>query len=278
MDRQYTEEELKKLHTVLYDLLAEIVRVCEVLHIDYFVIGGSAIGVHFWDAIIPWDDDIDVGMTRENYNRFLKEAPSVLKPGYFLAWYGSDPHSPFYFAKLRKNNTTFLEESCQGLNMHQGIYVDIFPFDKLPTNSKAEFIQRRLCRRLSECFAGKEAWTWKYWGKCKISKPDKKGFWGCLATRLIVTFVPKSVIYRVLCWLQSCYNNGNGKYYNIILTSVDQIPVEDIQNPQSGQLGPVTVVVPNHLENYLKHHYKELTKYPPKEKQVNHAPVKLQFS
>lgn len=277
MDRQYTKEELSKLHEVLYEVLAEVIRVCDKLGIEYFVQGGSGIGVHFYQSIIPWDDDIDVGMTRDNYNRFLKEAPAVLKPEYFLAWFGSDPHTPFYFAKVRKNNTTFLEEACQGLDMHQGIYVDIFPFDKLPQNPRAEFIQRRLCCRLSECLSSKEVWTWKYWGKCKIEKPNVKGFWECLATRLVVTFLSKSLIYRLLCQLQTMYNNSDAKYYNIILTSVDQIPVEDVHNTQWGRLGPLDVKVPNHLEDYLKHHYKGLSRDVPKEKQVNHAPVKLSF-
>lgn len=277
MNRQYTEEELGQLHGVLYEILAEVIRVCDKLDIEYFAIGGTGIGVHFHQGIIPWDDDIDIGMTRDNYNRFLKEAPAVLKPEYFLAWYGSDPHTPFYFAKLRKSNTTFLEEACQDLDMHHGIYVDIFPLDKLPQNPRVEFVQRRLCCRLSECLAGKEVWIWKYWGKCKISQPDAKGFWGCLATRLAVTFLPKSLIYRMLCWLQSMFNDSNGKEYNIILTSVDQIPVEDVHNLQWGKLGPLNVKVPNHLEKYLKHHYKGLTKDVPKEKRENHAPVKLLF-
>lgn len=278
MDRQYTEDELKQLHATLYEVLAEIVRVCELLHIDYFIQGGSGIGAHFFQGIIPWDDDIDVGMTRDNYNRFLKEAPAVLKPEFFLAWYKTDPHSPFYFAKLRKNNTTFLEEACKDLDMHQGIYVDIFPFDKLPPNARAEKIQRKLCRRISECFSGKEVWSWAYWGKCKIEKPNKKSFLECLATRLVVELVPKRVLYNWLVRIQTRYNNKNGRYYNIIMTAVDQIPVEDIEHTQDAQFGPLNnVKVPNHLEAYLNHHYPGLQKYPPKEKMVNHAPLKLAF-
>jgi lipopolysaccharide cholinephosphotransferase len=67
----YSESELEKLHKVLYEILGEIVRVCDILNIPYFIQGGTAIGAFFENAILPWDDDIDVGMTRENYERFL---------------------------------------------------------------------------------------------------------------------------------------------------------------------------------------------------------------
>src|SRR5574344_472221 len=108
MKYQYTHEDLDRLHKTLFEILGEIIRVCDALNIEYFVQGGSAMGIYFENDIMAWDDDIDIGMTRSNYNRFLREAPALLAPEYFLAWFGSDPHSPFYFAKLRKNCTLFL--------------------------------------------------------------------------------------------------------------------------------------------------------------------------
>lgn len=278
MRYQYTDEDLNKLHNILYEMLAEIDRVCKEKDIQYFVIGGTAIGVHFWNGIIPWDDDIDVGMTRENYDRFIKEAPAVLKPEFLLTWYGNDPHSPFYFAKLRKENTIFLEENCKNIKMHHGIFLDIFPFDKVPNNLRIQKIQRKICNRLNECFAGKEVWPWAYFGRCEIEKPDKKGFWGCLFTRIMVSILPKNVIYNMLCKVQSAFNNSDADYYNIVITSVDHIPAKDIMHPQILRFGPLMVVTPSNLESYLYSHYgKDLQRIPPKEKQINHAPLILDF-
>ena len=121
--KKYSENELKQLHIVLYDILKEIDRVCRAHNIRYFAIGGTAIGVHFWQSILPWDDDIDIGMTCKDYERFIEIAPKFLRKGYILQWPGNEPFSPFYFAKVRKENTLFVEEITQNLNMHQGIYV-----------------------------------------------------------------------------------------------------------------------------------------------------------
>ena len=113
MNKKYTAEELDLLHAELYDILGETIRVCQKHNIPYFVIGGTAIGALYDQAILPWDDDIDIGMTRENYNKFLKVAPGELGPSYFLSWIETDPHTPYYFAKVKKNNTLFVEENVQ---------------------------------------------------------------------------------------------------------------------------------------------------------------------
>ena len=94
MNKKYTAEELDLLHAELYDILGETIRVCQKHNIPYFVIGGTAIGALYDQAILPWDDDIDIGMTRENYNKFLKVAPEELGPSYFLSWIETDPHTP----------------------------------------------------------------------------------------------------------------------------------------------------------------------------------------
>ena len=276
--REYSEQELKELHGVLFEILEEIIRVCEVLKIEYTAIGGTAIGAYYWQDIIPWDDDMDIGMTRKNYDRFLREAPAVLKTEFFLAWYGTDPESPFFFAKLRKRGTLFVEEQCRKLDMNHGIYVDIFPLDNMPKSKLAEVLQRKAVNRLNECFAGKSVWTWRYFGKCEIEKPHAKGFFNCLFTRMVVTLVPKGTIYRMLYRLLTLYDNKEADTVNIITTSVDQIPAIDLRNSRKMKLGPTEVTVPDHLPEYLHHHYGPgLKKIPPKEMQVNHAPLTLSF-
>ena len=109
MDKKYTAKELDLLHAELYDILGETIRICRKHDIPYFVIGGTAIGALYDRAILPWDDDIDIGMARKDYNRFLEVAPRELGDSYFLSWIETDPHSPYYYAKVKKNNTLFVE-------------------------------------------------------------------------------------------------------------------------------------------------------------------------
>ena len=99
---KYAKEDLQRLHEELYRTLAEVIRVCDVCNIPYFIQGGSAIGALYNRGIVPWDDDVDVGMTRENYERFLREAPAHLSSEYFLEWFGTEANTPFYFARAVK--------------------------------------------------------------------------------------------------------------------------------------------------------------------------------
>ena len=177
MNKKYTAEELDLLHAELYDILGETIRVCQKHNIPYFVIGGTAIGALYDQAILPWDDDIDIGMTRENYNKFLKVAPGELGPSYFLSWIETDPHTPYYFAKVKKNDTLFVEEMFKNVPMHPGIFVDIFPFDKIPDNKLLRRIQSEALGFLKCCLMGKEIWMWKHFGTCEIENPTNLMFW-----------------------------------------------------------------------------------------------------
>ena len=134
----HTQEELERLHLCLYDILGEIRRVCDLLNIQFVMLGGSAIGVYYWNGIIPFDDDIDIGMKRDDFERFLKEAPQLLADNFFLQWCGSEKHYPLFFAKVRRNGTLFVEENFRDFDIHQGIYIDILPLDINSLNANVD--------------------------------------------------------------------------------------------------------------------------------------------
>ena len=94
-------------------------------------------------------------MTRENYNKFLKVAPGELGPSYFLSWIETDPHTPYYYAKVKKNNTLFVEEMFKNVPMHPGIFVDIFPFDRIPDNKLLRQMQSGILGFLKCCLMEK---------------------------------------------------------------------------------------------------------------------------
>lgn len=275
----YTDEERKRLHECLHDVLEETVRVCNELGIRFFMVGGSMIGCHFFNDIDPYDDDVDVGMERGEYERFLKEAPGKLRKGYVLQWFGNTPDTPFYFAKIRKDNTFFIEETVRNINMHHGIYVDIFPFDRIPDDMKKQRRQRKLANIINSCFVSKNVWMYKYFGHCMLEKPKKHSFLNCLFDRIVVTFVPKSVIYRLLRKVQTMYNGTETTFCNIVLTNVDQIRVECVNELQRTKFGKTDVFIPKNHEEYLNHHYPNLRKFLPKEEveKNSHRPVVLSF-
>lgn len=125
---------LKEHQDVLLELLIEFDRVCRKNNIKYILFAGSALGAIRHQGFIPWDDDLDVALFREDYDRLMEVDPSEWNAKYYLQREYSE-HWPIHFSKLRKNNTTCLEKYHPKDNKtHQGIYIDIFPIDNASDN------------------------------------------------------------------------------------------------------------------------------------------------
>jgi lipopolysaccharide cholinephosphotransferase len=92
---------------------------------------GTALGAVRHKGFIPWDDDLDVIMLREDYERFIMTAAEDLPEEFYLQTEFSQ-HWPMFFSKLRKNGTTCMEKFYpKDQKMHQGVYIDVFPGDNL---------------------------------------------------------------------------------------------------------------------------------------------------
>lgn len=125
------KNKLDELKIVELDILKQFIKVCDKLKINYFLAGGTLIGAVRHKGFIPWDDDIDVCMLREDYDKFIKEAQKHLPKNYFLQTYETDKNYLNCFSKIRNSDTTFIETSVNSIDMNHGIYIDIFPLDNL---------------------------------------------------------------------------------------------------------------------------------------------------
>ena len=275
---KYNSDILRQLHRELHDITREVVRVCDEANIPYFIQGGTAIGAHFFEDIVPWDDDIDLGMTRENYVRFLHEAPKLLREGYTLQEFTTEPDTPFYFAKVRKQGTKFVESEWVGLNIADGIYIDIFPYDLIPDSPAKERAQRRRVRFWINCFMAKSVWLWRWFGKANNGVVMPKSWASCLAIRLVTLLMSKQRIYRRLRRELTRYNSTDAKRYNIVRMPKDMIAREAIENPERRRFGEQELWAPSDLETYLRNHYGNIQKWLPEEKRLNHAPEVLHFA
>lgn len=128
------------LQKIELDLLKEFIQICDKLKLTYYLVCGSCLGAVKYQGFIPWDDDIDVAMERNDYEKFCAEAPQYLSSGVFLQNYKSNIKTPFLFSKLRNSNTTYIEKSIEHLPINHGVYIDIFPLDGYP-KKKIKFFE-----------------------------------------------------------------------------------------------------------------------------------------
>lgn len=120
---------MNDIQKVVFGMFEHFVRVCQELGLNYYLINGSALGAEKYGGFIPWDDDMDIGMPRKDYEIFLAKAQSYLPKEIFVQNYRTDKNFPFMYTKLRNSNTTFIETSVRKINMNHGVYLDIFPLD-----------------------------------------------------------------------------------------------------------------------------------------------------
>ena len=123
---------LRKVQMKELEILLEVKRICEKHHIRYSLYGGTLLGAVRHKGFIPWDDDIDIAMLRKDYEKFLQVAPEEISDRYYVESSRSNPDYVYSFCKVKANDTVYMEECTSKLNVHQGIWIDIFPLDDIP--------------------------------------------------------------------------------------------------------------------------------------------------
>jgi lipopolysaccharide cholinephosphotransferase len=135
---------IREVQKTQLEILLEFDRICKKHNIIYQLFAGTLLGSIRHKGFIPWDDDIDVCLLRDDYERFLEVCNKDLDNKYFLQTYASDPNYIMQFAKLRKNNTVFLEKVTANCDIHHGVYIDIFPLDYVRPSTFAGKLQQKL--------------------------------------------------------------------------------------------------------------------------------------
>jgi len=145
--------ESKKVWAVQLDLLYRLQQILQKHNLKYYACGGTMLGAVRHKGFIPWDDDIDIMMPREDYDRLCELAPGEFQDPYFFQVEKTDPGYLLRHAKLRNSNTAAMQEvlSSYRCMFNQGVFIDIFPLDKVP-DDKSEL----------ETYYDL---MWKLWGK-----------------------------------------------------------------------------------------------------------------
>lgn len=126
------DEKTKKVWAVQLEMLDEVERICKKYGLKYFADSGTLIGAVRHQGYIPWDDDIDLVMLREDYETFLKVAPGELKEYLVLQTPYREKNYLRAHAQLRNSRTTGCSKEDRMAGYNCGIFIDIFPLDDMP--------------------------------------------------------------------------------------------------------------------------------------------------
>ncbi len=273
-----SQDKTKQIQQCEIEILQQIDKICQKHGLVYFGIGGTALGAVRHKGFIPWDDDIDIGMPRKDYEIFLKVASKELPAGFHVQHYDTEPETPFYFTKIRKDNTQFVEYYLRDQAIHHGIFVDIFPFDAIPDCTWQRVLHYRVSRLLYQLYLCKSLNTIcssRFEQRGEYKKTYKHYVRKIIHTCLLP--IPKSWIFHGLDRCVRMFNNKKTNQIghivrkrlvvsNDVLFPIKVLPFDMINMP-----------VPGDCDTYLTHQFGNYMKIPPKDKQYGHLPYLVEL-
>ncbi|MGI5897463.1 MAG: LicD family protein [Oscillospiraceae bacterium] len=278
MYKQYPEDVLRNLQLVETDLLKEFVRICDKHDLDYFLTGGTAIGAIRHKGFIPWDDDIDVGLLRDDYEKFLEVAPSEIKEPYEVVNARTNPHFPACNSNLSKKDSLHIPEEFKNCKYQYAIGIGIFPYDNVPEDAALRKKQIR------------KAW---FWSKLRFLRATPsphlpiKGIGAAVAKAACAVIHYAMVVCRISNrWLYRQYEKAAMKYHNQTNLYTDmsdtkpeiwRVTKEDIFPVQYAEFEQIKVKIMNHNHEMLTNGFGDYMQLPPVEDRKNHYPSTLEF-
>ena len=243
-----------------FEILKHFVEVCEKLDLKYYLVCGSALGAVKYGGFIPWDDDVDVALPREDYERFLKFAPKLLPEYLFLQNYRTDPAFPKIFSKIRDSRTTYVETDYQDLDIHHGVFIDVFALDGYPVNPKdiRRFEKKKKTfLRLTSCSLIANGSM-----KSRVLRKALRIFG--FHKRTAENLAKYEEMIRKYALAEVCCNYGNFRGV------MEKTPRDVYGTGAEALFEGLRVCVPSEYDRYLREKYGDYRKDPPVEEQVGH--------
>lgn len=237
-----------ELQDKILEIMVYIDSLCKNNNIEYYLMGGSALGAIRHGGFIPWDDDLDIFMSRENYCRFMKICETQLDTERFYFQREDSVEQPHFFSKIRMNGTTCIEEvhlKNKKIDQHQGIFVDIMCLNNAAKSNFGKKIQYYAAGLLKAKAITKTTY--------KTKNKKKK----------MQLFIAKCIVWgpfkKLLLHTVRKYNKKNANEYTHLFGRAkfenSFYPVSDFKSQKFVPFEKTDLAVPSGVENYLAIRY-----------------------
>jgi len=260
-----TQKELQKTELEILKVTLETLRKHD---IRPFLVGGSCLGAVRHKGFIPWDDDIDIGLFRNDYEKAREILLKELPEGYYYCDRFTEAEYPYGFGKVKKKGTAFVHGGDAHLNTRHGIYIDIFPMDVAPSDDKL------FAKQDKKVFRQKRLIDLKFMDYRKYGK--LRPLWQRGLIFIAHTFVNGKKAQDKLDKMVTQYNETEGvnseyvcSYFGIYRKR-ERVKREWIGEGKECPFEDITVAIPKDAHSYLTHVYGDYMQLPPEEKRVSH--------
>lgn len=259
---------LEEIHREDLKIFKEFVNICDKHKLKYYVIGGTFLGAIRHKGFIPWDDDMDIAMPRNDFNKFMEIANMELPSNMELITFKNNTNNRYYLPKIINKEINILEKRNENKGYQINLFIDIFPIDGTPNNvfcRKIYYFKILFYRMLIGWYYIDEI------DKCKKRKWHEKIliFLGkVLPTKKIINI--KKIFYKIDRLLQK-YSFEDSNNVGTIMGAYktrEIVPKEYFGNPTKYVFENVTVNGPEKYDEYLTHMYGNYMT-PPKNKEAN---------
>lgn len=278
----FTGEQLSELKSVLLDMALDVIRVCEANQIRVLFGGGSALGAVRHKGFIPWDDDLDLLMPRDDFNRFCSVFETMLGEKYELVAPNVGERHKDRFPKIMKIGTVMKAVGDNSDKFPCGVFLDVFLLENIPKNKFLRYMKGFLCTGLM--YLGSRVYMFEndnvilrtfmcqteagarvYWSTYMIGK-----FFSFISSKMWFEWIDRAVQYHRETGLLGI-PTGRKHYFGEILPASVYLP------PSKGIFEGKEVPLPADCDAYLKNLYGDYMQVPPPEKREKHYIVELKL-